>query len=62
MYALSTEFPPGHFKAAEAEFINEVGEIAGTGTLPNSDLHAYVLIPARREPRAANVLLPAQSL
>jgi probable HAF family extracellular repeat protein len=47
IYDLSTAFPLNHFMAAEAGFINEAGEIAGTGTLPNGDLHAYVLIPCK---------------
>jgi len=47
IYDLSTAFPPSHFMAAEAEFINSDGEVAGVGTLPNGDHHAYVLIPCK---------------
>ena len=46
-YDLSTVYPAGYFTTAEAEFINDAGEIAGTGTLPSGDLHAYVLIPCK---------------
>jgi probable HAF family extracellular repeat protein len=46
-YDLSKVYPAGYFTTAEAEYINEAGEIAGTGTLPSGDLHVYVLIPCK---------------
>ncbi len=33
----------------EADFINDQGEIAATGTLPNGDFHALVLIPCDQD-------------
>jgi probable HAF family extracellular repeat protein len=47
IYDLSTAFPSGHFQSAGAEFINDSGEIAGTGVLSNRDTHAYLLIPCK---------------
>lgn len=46
MYDLSTSFPFNYFTAAEASFINDAGEVAGNGTLPNGERHAYVLLPS----------------
>jgi probable HAF family extracellular repeat protein len=46
-YDLSKVYPAGYFTTAEAEYINDAGEIAGTGTLPSGDLHAYVMIPCK---------------
>ena len=38
--------PPGsELFLVEAEFINDRGEIAGLGVLPNGDGHAFLLIP-----------------
>jgi probable HAF family extracellular repeat protein len=47
LYDLSTLFPAGHFNTAEAVFINDSGEIAGTGVLQNGNLRAFLLIPCK---------------
>jgi probable HAF family extracellular repeat protein len=47
MYDLSTLFPSGRFKTAEAVFINDSGEIAGDGILQNGNSRAFLLIPCK---------------
>jgi len=36
---------PSDLTLTEATFVNDKGEISGFGTLPNSDTHAFLLIP-----------------
>jgi hypothetical protein len=46
---LNTLIAPGSDLSVEAAaFINDRGEIYGTGTLPNSDQHVILLIPNYR--------------
>jgi probable HAF family extracellular repeat protein len=46
MVDLNTLIPPGsNLQLIEANSINDRGEIAGQGTLPNGDNHAFLLIP-----------------
>ncbi len=43
---LNTLIPPGSSATlTEATFVNDRGEIAAQGTLPNGDTHAFLLIP-----------------
>jgi probable HAF family extracellular repeat protein len=43
---LNTFVPPGSdLTLTDADFINNRGEIAGAGVLPNGDTHAFLLIP-----------------
>jgi|SRR6516165_8256753 hypothetical protein len=39
--------PGTDIQVVGAAYINDRGEIAGTGMLPNGDVHAIVLIPVR---------------
>jgi hypothetical protein len=45
--------PGSDIEVVDALFINERGEVAGTGMLPNGDQHAVLLIPAYNEDIAA---------
>jgi probable HAF family extracellular repeat protein len=46
MVDLNTLIPPGSkLRLVEAQYINDRGEIAGFGVLPNGDGHAFLLIP-----------------
>jgi hypothetical protein len=46
MIDLNDFVPPGSdLRVTDAETINDRGEIAGSGLLPNGDFHAVVLIP-----------------
>ncbi|MEQ1354704.1 MAG: hypothetical protein ABLT11_11835 [Candidatus Acidiferrum sp.] len=55
MVDLQTLVPPGaSLVLAEAEFINDRGEIAGAAQLPNGDSHAVLLIPRDRDDDAAD--------
>jgi hypothetical protein len=46
MIDLNTRIPAGSpLQLQSAVAINDRGEIAGYGTLPNGDMHAFVLIP-----------------
>ena len=47
MYDLSTLFPDGRYKTADAVFINDSGEIAGDGILQNGNSRAFLLIPCK---------------
>lgn len=48
MVDLNTLVPPGsRMHLVEAEYINDRGEIAGFGVLPNGDGHAFLLIPRK---------------
>jgi hypothetical protein len=50
MVDLNTLVPPGSkMHLVEAEYINDRGEIAGFGVLPNGDGHAFLLIPRKAE-------------
>jgi len=50
MADLNTLVPPGsNLYLVEAQFINDRGEIAGRGVLPNGDNHAFLLIPRKVE-------------
>jgi hypothetical protein len=43
---LNTLIIPGSgLTARDADFINDSGEIAGRGVLPNGDVHAILLVP-----------------
>ena len=54
MVDISTLLLPGSDVAILDLFaINERGEIAGSGMLPNGDVHAIVLVPASAEEIAA---------
>jgi len=47
LYDLNTLIPPNSgFVISDVNFINDRGEIAATGVLPNGDQHALLLIPA----------------
>ena len=37
------------------------GEIAGKGTLPNGDLHAYVLIPCKAGTKVSKLSRPVRN-
>jgi probable HAF family extracellular repeat protein len=51
MIDLNAFVPPGSdLIVTSGETINQRGEIAGTGMLPNGDFHAIVLIPSDDEP------------
>jgi probable HAF family extracellular repeat protein len=41
--------PPSNIKLTEAQFINDRGEIAGVAVLPNEDVHAFLLIPRKKD-------------
>ena len=50
MVDLNALVPPGSkMHLVEAEYINDRGEIAGFGVLPNGDGHAFLLIPRKSE-------------
>jgi len=50
MIDLNDFVPPGsELTVTDGETINDGGEIAGTGMLPNGDFHAIVLIPCDAE-------------
>jgi len=50
MIDLNTLVPPGSdLTLTQASFINERGEIVGTGVLPNGDSRAFLLIPCDEE-------------
>ena len=51
--------PGSDIEVIDAFTINERGEIAGTGLLPNGDVHAVVLVPASAAEIAAATALPA---
>jgi len=54
LYDLNTLVPPNSGLAiGDVNFINDHGEIAATGVLPNGDQHAVLLIPANAEEIAA---------
>jgi probable HAF family extracellular repeat protein len=49
MVDLNTLVPAGsQLHLVEANHINDNGEIAGAGVLPNGEMHAFVLIPRKR--------------
>lgn len=49
---LNTFVPPGSdLELIEAQFINDLGEIAGLAFLPNGDAHAFLLIPRMGDAR-----------
>jgi probable HAF family extracellular repeat protein len=55
MHDLNTLIPPGSgFFIGDVNFINDSGEIAATGILPNGDQHALLLIPAGKDDDNAN--------
>lgn len=45
MYDLNTLIPPSNLHLVEANYIDDRGEIAGFGVLPNGDQHAFLLVP-----------------
>jgi probable HAF family extracellular repeat protein len=54
LYDLNTLIPPNSgLRIGDVNFINDRGEIAATGVLPNGDQHAILLIPATAEEIAA---------
>lgn len=53
---LNTLVPPGSdLTLTDADFINNRGEIAGAGVLPNGDTHAFLLIPCSADQSDAKV-------
>ena len=52
---------PSNITVVDAYQINERGEIAGGGVLPNGDFHAVVLVPASQAEVAAANTLPSTS-
>jgi hypothetical protein len=51
--------PGSDLVVVDTFYINERGEIAALGALPNGDVHAIVLVPAGEEEIAAASALPA---
>lgn len=49
-YDLSTLVAPSNARFTEASFINDQGEIAAIGVLPNGDQHVFLLRPAPGQP------------
>jgi hypothetical protein len=59
MVDLNTLVLPGsNLTLTGVTFINDRGEIAGAGMLPNGDTHAVLLIPANAEEIAAASAFP----
>ena len=62
MVNLNTLVLPGSgLTLIAAAYINDQGEIAGAGVLPNGDLRAVLLIPASPDEIAATANLPVAS-
>lgn len=60
IYDLTSLLTPGtDIRVAAAAFINNRGEIYGTGELPNGDTHVILLEPAHRGTVADGLTLPA---
>ncbi len=58
----SLVLPGSDIEVVDALFINERGEVAGTGMLPNGDQHAVLLIPiCDKDIAAANTLSVSES-
>lgn len=51
--------PSSDIEVVDALFINDRGEVAGNGLLPNGDVHAVLLVPASAEDIAAGDALNA---
>jgi probable HAF family extracellular repeat protein len=61
LYDLNTLIPPNSgLTIGDVNFINDRGEIAATGVLPNGDHHAILLVPVGAEEIAAAEALSVQ--